>query len=440
MIWVVYNILFAIGFLLMLPKFLWRMKRRGGYAKDFSQRFARYSPAFQETLSQGDHIWIHAVSVGEIFVAMKIMEALRRGHPGARFVLSTTTSTGYAIGTEKIRDPDVLIYFPIDAPPIMRRAFAVIRPKALILVEAEFWPNLVRRAHRQGVPIYLVNGRISPSSFRGYRRLRVFTRRIFPLFDLLCVQSAGDRERLLDLGAPRDRIHVLNSVKYEVADADPGAEQQAAAVLKRVGFAPDRQVLIGGSTWPGEEGCLLDAYMTLRDTHSSLALVLAPRHAERRADVVDEITRRGMQCQLRSELGEAGSPLPKPPDVFVIDTTGELKHFYPHAALIFIGKSLTSHGGQNIIEPALHGRPIIVGPNMENFPVVMEDFRGANAIRQVDGEHALPDAIAALLTDPDAARQMGKNAVVLVRDKRGGIQETVRLIGQRLYGTEVVNL
>jgi 3-deoxy-D-manno-octulosonic-acid transferase len=297
---------------------------------------------------------------------------------------------------------------------------------------------MVRRAHALGVPVFLVNGRVSPSSFRGYRRLTVFTRRIFPLFELLCVQSQRDRERLLELGAPPDRIHVLNSAKYEVADADPEAERQAAAVLRSAGFTPDRQLLLGGSTWPGEEGCLLDAYAALRDKRPSLALVLAPRHAERRAEVIEEIARRRMRHQLRSGLAVDGSPVLEPPDVLVIDTTGELRHYYPHAAVIFIGKSLTSHGGQNIIEPALHGRPIVVGPNMENFPVVMADFRAADAIRQVEGERALPGAIEALLADPSAARQMGENAAELVRKKRGGVRDTVRLIGRCLYGTDTV--
>lgn len=428
MLWIVYNLLFAIGFLVMLPRFLWRMKRRGGYGKNFRHRFGIYRPDQRERLGQGNRIWVHAVSVGELFVGLKLIDMMREEDPDARFVVSVTTSTAAAIAREKVCDPDELIYFPLDFPLIVKRVLRTLSPSMLILVEGEFWPNLIRAAHRGGVPIFLVNGRISENSFRGYSKLRGFTRRIFPLLDMMCVQSEADRDRVVLLGAPSERVHVVNSAKYEVANQDPEGEAWAVGLLERAGIDPVRPILLGGSTWPGEEDALLEVYGALREHVPGLALVLAPRHAERRQAVVDAVERHGLPFLLRSTLEPEASVEAVPDRVLILDSTGELKNFYPAARVIFIGKSLTEHGGQNIIEPALYSRPVVVGPNMENFPVVMEDFLRAGAVLQVTGRKDLEGAISGLLKDEERAREMGDRAAQLVEEKAGGLKETVRRI------------
>ncbi len=426
MLWLIYNLLFAVAFVFMLPKFLWRMRRRGGYAKDFGQRFGAYRPEVRERIGDGGRVWIHAVSVGEVFVGLSMLEELRRKRPALRFVVSTTTSTGYRIVQDQLKDPDVGIYFPLDFPPFVHRAVRTIRPTALILVEAEFWPNLVRLVSRRDIPLFLVNGRISPSSYRGYLKLRPFTRRIFRLFDALCVQGEQDRQCLLDLGAPPELVQVMNSVKYQVGSSDTENVEQIGTVLGDAGLNGERSILLGGSTWPGEEAALLDIYEALRDQHPSLALVLVPRHVERTPQVVEEITGRGLTLQLRSEVGEDRRE--KAADVFVVDTTGELKSFYPHASLIFIGKSLCAEGGQNIIEPAAFGKSVLVGPHMGNFPVIMKDFLQAGAIRQVADQPALQEAVASLLGDASARDQLGRNAEALVKEKSGAVTQTADVI------------
>lgn len=429
MLWFLYNVLFALAFCLMLPRYLWRMRRRGGYARDFGQRFGRYRPDVRAQLAEGGRIWIHAVSVGELYVGLSLARALRERDPELRFVISTTTSTGYAILKREVAPPDVPMYFPLDFPPIVHRVVALVRPAALVLVEGEFWPNLVRALHRGGVPIFLVNGRISERSLRGYRKLRPFTRRIFRLFDALCVQSEADRRRLLELGAPESSIKVLHSAKYDLDGADESAVARAKEVVEGI-LGPDRIILLGGSTWAGEEAVLVEVFKRVRVRHPRLGMILAPRHVERKAQVVEAVQNGSLSYRLRGEWTPTDSR--EPADVMILDTTGELKHVYAHADLIFVGKSLCARGGQNIIEPAQLGKPVIVGPYMKNFPVVMEDFLQAGAVRQVQSAQELEEVVGWLLDHPAEAVGLGERAAGLVREKAGAVMHAAELILERL--------
>ncbi len=432
MVWIVYNILFAIGFVLMLPKFIYRMLRRGGYARNFIQRLGFYSRSIRAKLAANRHIWIQAVSVGEVFVAFRFMEEIRRRNPNAHFVLSTNTSTGYSIARKKISDDDVLIYFPVDFPGVMRRILKRINPAALILVECELWPNLIRLAKKKGAPVVLVNGRISDHSYRGYRKVRIFTKRILAMVDMLYVQSQADAGRLISLGAPEQNVKVMGSAKYEVVGKDPAGEQKVASILKAAGMDANAPILLGGSTWPGEENALLSTYKALRSEFKNLQLVLAPRHAERAGEVIAEIESAGCRAVQRSKLDLAAARTWGPDDVLLVDSTGELKNFYPYAAVIFIGKSLSQHGGQNPIEPAVYGKPIIVGPNMENFPVVIDDFREAKALIQVADEKSLAETVRALLAAPELRKEYGSKAAALVEAKTGALAATVELLSSYL--------
>ncbi len=426
MLWFIYNLLFAIGFLAMLPRFLFRMAKRGGYARDFAQRFGRYAAPVRAQLEAGRRVWVHAVSVGEVFVALRFMDELRSRRPGVKFVLSTTTSTGHAIAAGKIAEPDVLIYFPLDFPSVTRRVLDLLRPLALVLVECELWPNLIRLARQRGTPVLLINGRISAHSHNGYRKLRVFTRPLLAQVDRMCVQSEADRDRLVDLGADAARVHIVGSAKYDLVPVD-GSGERARAVLTAAGIRPDDLVLLGGSTWAGEEVALLDIYKSLRPRFPRLALVLVPRHAERAGSVLKEIEARGLSVIRRTAINGGAAPSARA-DVLLVDTTGELRGFYVCATVIFIGKSLTEHGGQNVIEPALEGKPILVGPNMENFAAIMADFRQADALLQVRDAAQLAVEIESLLSDPARRQGYGERAARLVRAQSGAARKTIDLL------------
>ncbi|MEI7851598.1 MAG: glycosyltransferase N-terminal domain-containing protein, partial [Kiritimatiellales bacterium] len=319
MIWILYNLFFPVAFVFLLPKFISRMAQRGGYRRHFEQRVGIYGRNTAAKLAEGRHIWIHAVSVGELFVALRFIEECRKEHPEALFVLSTNTSTGHALAEKKMDRRDVLIYFPVDLPLVMHRVFNQIKPLKLILVECEFWPNMVRQAHRRGIPVALINGRISDSSFKGYMRLRPFTRRLLEMINPVCMQGRQDAERILALGARPETVKTLGTAKYDLPPPAADANAKARAILRQLFVPENALILLGGSTWPGEEEALCQIYKNLRPQYPELFLVLVPRHAERRDDVVKTIEAQGLSYALRSQMDNGAAK----PDVLVVDTTGE---------------------------------------------------------------------------------------------------------------------
>ena len=422
MIWWFYNCLFPVVYLLMLPRFLVRMYRRGGYRRGFLQRLALYERPLRERLQGQGRIWVHAVSVGEVLVALRFMAAYRARRPGAAFILTTATSTGHAVAAKQLAPADVLLYFPADFPPVIRRAIRILNPLALVLVESELWPNLIRQMQQGRRPIMLLNARLSDRSYRRYRQVRFLTRPLLALIDLFCVPGLEERTRLIALGAPPQHIHITGSAKYDVAAAAAKGAMPRAELLQRAGFENTAHLLVGGSTWPGEETILLELYQNLRQQHPQARLVLAPRHMERAAAIVHEIEKSGLNYRRWSSAQPSQAPA-----VLLVDTTGELRHFYAAATAIFVGKSLTAHGGQNIIEPAVFAKPIIIGPHMENFRSVTADFLAAQALIQVQDKEGLERALTLLWTEEAERRAYGDRAQRLVQTKAGSIAAGVDL-------------
>jgi len=404
------------------------MWKRGGYRKDFLQRLGVYSPDVVRRLGERNRIWVHAVSVGEIYVALKLIDELRAIQPEVYFVLSTTTSTGHRIAENRINQADVLIYFPSDFPFVVKRVLVKIKPKALILIEGEIWPNIIRYAKRAGAPVMIMNGRISKYSYRGYKLLNLFFRKILADISAFLVQTDEDRLKLVELGAVDAKITVMGTAKYDVAQFDTEGEAKAREVLRSAGMTMNDLIITGGSTWSGEEDALLSVYKKLKEKFRNLKLVLVPRHAERSAEVEAEIRRSGLSYVRRTDLDDRSATGIISPDVLLVNTTGELKNFYACASVIFVGKSLSSHGGQNIIEPALYAKPIVVGPNMENFKAVVEDFLAARAIIQVKDVLGLEESFSKLFSDPAARESYGRRAGSVVNDKRGVARKSAELV------------
>jgi 3-deoxy-D-manno-octulosonic-acid transferase len=422
--WLVYNVLFAVGYTLMAPEYLLHMLRRGGYRRHFRHRFGRYDPATAMALSAGDgrFVWVHAVSVGEVRVAGRLMDALRGREPSLRFVLGTTSSTGWGEAARVVGPQDVLLYTPLDFPRCVRRALDAIRPRALVLTESEIWPNLIRNCARRGVPVFLVNGRVSDRSGPGYRRLRFWFGPVLRSLRALLVQSDLDRRRLLDAGADPARTTVTGSVKFDAASRQPDRERAAAELLALVNMGEGCHVLVGGSTWPGEEAVLLGLYRRLQTRFPALRLVLVPRHFERGDAVAAEIERAGFVCVRKSRLDRGEAPAGRGAGaVLLVDTTGDLMGFYAHAAVAFVGKSLCSHGAQNMIEPCLCGVATVVGPNTENFRPVMADLLASEALLQVADAAELARAVERLLSDPAERVALGRRAAAAVARRQGVI-------------------
>lgn len=409
----------------MLPKFISRMLKRGGYRQHFEQRIGHFGHNTKARLREHRRIWVHAVSVGEIYVALRFIRAYRQKHPDTFFALSTTTSTAHAIGRKELDECDVLFYFPVDLPVIVRKVLRIINPVQIVLVEGEFWPNLIRLADKQGIPISLINGRMSVSSHRGYRKLRPLIADVLRRIHPICVQGKLDAERMIDIGAPADQVHIMGTVKFDVAEPNPEGALTAKAVLSELQVQENALILLGGSTWPGEEGVLLDLYLRLREHYPALFLVLVPRHMERSAEVIDLLHSKNVSFVRRSTMND--SKAVSAADVLLVDTTGELRNFYSQADIVFVGKSLFDHGGQNPIEPAMEGKAVIVGPNMENFPAVMTELLQHEAILQVTSEAELETTIERLLQNDAERIEVGRKAAQVVEKNRGVIERTIAL-------------
>ncbi len=403
-----------------------KMVRRGGYREKFGQRLGIYDQGVRTRLSEQRLTWLHAVSVGEVNIALKLARALRALEPDLRCVLTTTTTTGFALANQSVPSWIEVMYTPLDYWPIMRRAFAVIRPVRIVLVEAEVWPNLAAEAHARRVPLVLVNARLSPRSEQRYRRFRVFVAPTFRRLDLVCVPEGEDIDRWAALGVPRDRIRVTGSIKY---DPDVQAESQAVAAplwdASSVG-ASDGAVLFGGSTHRGEEEILATVFLRLRQQFPSLRLFIAPRHVERLREIRAQLDALGLRVALASKARMDGEP--NKADCVLLDTTGELQRWYDIATVVFVGKSLTAHGGQNPVEPILAGKPVVFGPHMENFGMLARTLVSRKAAIQIRDADSLERAIVELLQDPEARQRLVQNALEVLSTHKGATERAAALV------------
>ncbi len=435
--WALYNLLFGVVWLFLLPGFLLRMFRRGGYAARLGDRFALYpddvlaklrsakpAKSGEGCMDSSGHVvapplewvWVHAVSVGEVQVAGQLMREWRAVEPDVRFCFSTTSSTGWKMAEREVSDRDVLIYNPLDFPNFAKSALATVRPRAIVLTESEIWPVFIRAAAKRRVPLFLVNARVSDRSAPRYRMARFLFKDVFSCFARIFAQSALDCRRLLAAGAPEARVEVTGSFKFDVARRNEAKERELRDWL---GGKCDR-ILLGGSTWPGEDEALLGIAASIGD----VTLVIAPRHFEKADAVEANIRKAGFGCVRRSRGERAPSGAPKKV-VYLADTTGELMGLYGIADVVFVGKSLCEHGSQNMIEPCLCGKPTLVGPYTENFRPVMSDLLESDAIIQVADGQELGREIARLFANPPDAAALGARATAAVLRRRGVVAKCV---------------
>ena len=416
-----YNLLFPIGLLLFLPGYLVKMTRRGNYREKFGQRLGFYDEKVRDRLSDKRITWMHAVSVGEVAVALRLAARLKELDPDLFCVLTTTTTTGFAFAVKESPDWIEVMYNPIDFWATMRRAFDVIRPTKLILIEAEIWPNLVAEARRRTVPLALANARLSPRSERRFRRFRFLVAAIFRQLDLVCVPEREDIGRWTALGVISDRIVLTGNIKYDIEGTKPDADRPRS-ILDSLGISPEAEVIFGGSTHAGEEEILANVFMRLRTDFPSAFLIIAPRHVERVRNLRARLQERSLGVTLRSELK------PTRPDCLLIDTTGELRDWYSVATVAFVGKSLTARGGQNPVEPIMAGKPVIFGPHMENFASLATSLVRHGGAVQVEDELSLQREMAKLLRDGAEAARLVNNATQVLAAHRGATTATAQLL------------
>lgn len=424
MIRLFYNLLYPLGLLLFLPGQISKLLRRGNYQHKFGQRFGVYDHDVRSRLASHRCTWIHAVSVGEVAIALKLSAKLKELDPDFFCVLTTTTTTGFAFATQAASGGMEVLYSPLDFWPIMRRAYSVIRPIRVVLVEAEIWPNLAAEARRRGLPLALVNARLSQRSERRFHRFLFLVAPTFRCLDLVCVQEAEDIERWIALSVPRERIHHVGSIKYDPAETKVNPDLPLQ-VLRTLGIDGDRPILFGGSTHAGEEEILGEIFQKLRADFSTFTLIIAPRHVERVGDIRARLAQLGLSVILRSEAGMARI---SPPDCVLLDSTGELQNWYAVATIVFVGKSLTARGGQNPVEPILARKPVLFGPHMENFSALAQALVANEGAIQIFDSNSLQEKIAWLLRDRQAASRLVANAQAVLARHSGATRRTAILL------------
>ena len=439
MIPLLYTVLYSLGFVLLSPLFLYKMWKRGKYRENFWQRFGFYSADLRErlTVKNQRRCWIQAVSVGEVNVALLLIGALQRKFPDLLIVVTTTTSTGYTLAYERLPQEVELLYFPQDFPWSVHRAYDLIQPDFIVLIESELWPNHIWTGVRRSVPLFLVNGRMSPRSERRYKQLGSLPRLVFDKLALVCAQSQEDTDNFTEIGVPRDRVHMTGNMKYDVSM--PHADVQRvdpAYLLKQISISLAQPILVAGSTHPGEEEILFNVFADLRQRFPQLFLVLVPRHVERTREVVELARQKQIKFVLRSEINSHLEQTARPYDCLIVNTTGELKWFYRIATVIFVGKSLVGQGGQNIVEAAASGHPVVFGPLMQNFRAIAQQFVAEDACVQVTDADGLCRALQELLENPDRRQSIVAAAHRVIESNVGATTRCVELIAKARAGHE----
>jgi 3-deoxy-D-manno-octulosonic-acid transferase len=424
-----YTSVSIVLFVLLAPYFAYQAVRYRKYVTNLRQRLGYLPVSFN--VDGEPSIWIHAVSVGEALAARALVGDLKARHPGLRLFVSTTTVAGQQVAAREITDADATFYFPLDFPFIVNRTLRLVKPRLFVMLETEIWPNLLRACRREGVKTAVANGRISNRSYPRYRLVRPLFRRVLADVDRFCMQSEESAARLIDLGGDPARVTVTGNLKFDslraVAASGP---DRAMHRVERFFRVPDhRPVIIAGSTMRGEELMVLRAFERMRASEPRTLLVIAPRHPER-FDEVERLARdEGFRTLRRSQLTIDEEPAA---DVVVLDSIGELAHLYRLATVVFVGGSLVPTGGHNILEPAVHGRPILFGPHMENFKEIARTFLEARAAVQVRDEWELEAAFRDLLGGAARRQALGRAAQKIVDASHGARERTLNALGQLL--------
>lgn len=432
------DLVYLLAGLFYLPVALYHALIVGKNRRGWGQRLG-FGPKFDPTRPR---VWIHAVSLGEMNATPRLVEGLRERLPGIDIVFSTTTDTGFARAVQ-LYGSDRVFRFPLDFSVVMSRVLRRVAPSLIVLVELEVWYNLVGLASKRGIPVVVVNGRLTERSARRLGYLGGPARSMFERLTWVGAQDETIASRFRSLGVPPSRIDVTASLKWDTAavtDHVDGADALAAAV----GLDRTRPLWVCGSTGPGEEAMILEAYRQLLRRSAPLAhavqadpaakggdpdrpsLAIIPRKPERFDEVARLIERGGFRCIRRSQCPDATEPVGGSESVVVLgDTMGELRKFYALAEAVFVGRSLVTLGGSDPMEAAALGKPMVVGPHMQNFQLPVDTLRAADAIRIVDSPSGLADGIGALLEDRAAGRRMGDRARDVVRKNQGATQRTI---------------
>ncbi len=416
-----YNITVYVISLLVSPIMMLALPFSAKLRRGFWARFGFHPRQVRETFREMSRprVWIHAASMGEIAAITPVAKLLKERNPEMAIVISTVTLTGFNHAHEKMPFASSVILAPLDYPGAVKRVMKMVEPNLVVIAETELWPNFIRQTKRRGSQLALINGRMSEKSFKRYTRIKSLLRRMLDRFDLVAVQTEKDGERFRNLGANPQRLKVIGNVKFDVS-SEAGLEQ----LREELRLIPGRTLWVAGSTRPGEEEIILDAFSLVQARVPNAVLILAVRHLERLGEVKRLLAQRRLAFTLRSRVSKELLDFP----VILLDTMGELSKVYGLGQVAFVGGSLAPFGGHNPLEPAALGVPVLLGPHTEHFAQVSSILVERGGAQVVRNANDLAQAVIAFLTRPDQARQSGERAQQAVSAYQGAAMQTVDLL------------
>lgn len=427
-----YSLLLTIGFIVLLPRFLFDAATGGKWASGFWQRLG-FLPDFKQ---DEPVIWLHCVSVGEANAARPLVKEIKENFPGHSLIVSTTTKTGQKLAKEIFEGKaEAIFYFPFDFKFSVRRALRKFNPNVVLLMETEIWFNFIREAHKSGARLVIVNGRLSEKSFKRYSYIKKFMRRVLTYLDLALMQGNSDATRLMSLGMRGNRVKVTGNIKFD-QECEESESDLIRSFRERFGISADAPLIIAASTHAGEEKWILEAFVSVSKDRplNRPRLLIAPRHPERFDEVEKLIEESGLAFARRSEIESESD---KTVDIILLDSIGELRAVYPLAEIVFVGGSLIPHGGQSILEPAAAGKAIVTGPYTHNFDAVVKEFLVNKALVQLPEEPSaerLYEVFSELLQDENRRHELGRNAAAVMEANRGATSRTIKLLAEEMSG------
>lgn len=431
-----YNVLLLVYWATLIPMLIYRLIREEGFYQRIKQSIGFLPDDLKEKISNRHAIWVHAASVGEIVAASPIVREMRKTHPNEVIIVSVVTATGFRMAHQIIKGADGILYFPLDLPYLTDRILTIVKPRAIVLVETEIWPNFLRIAARKNIPVMMMNGRISRRSSSRYRMITFFTRRVLSTIYVFCMQSRIDAQYIIDIGADPNKVIVTGNTKYDQTYGIV-TDEEKKRYLKELGFDENTYpIMIAGSTHKGENVSVYKAFCNIRNHFPGAKLIIAPRYIHQADLIYDEGVKHGVTMVKRSDM-VAGKQIDGPYDGVLLDTIGELGRVYSLGDLIFVGGSLAHIGGHNILEPAAHGKPIVVGPNMFNFVEIFDLLSSRGACVMVRNEEEFIDTCLDILIHPEKAEEMKRHCLEIVEENQGAtkknLDELQRLLDE-VYG------
>lgn len=421
--YLLYNFLLISTLILTSPFLIYKVITKEKHRKGLKQKLGMLQIGFAE----GKRIHIHAVSVGEVQAITPFVKELKKRHPEVEIIFSTVTPTGNELARKRLPEADHIIYFPFDLPWIVHKVVNMIRPHIYISVETEIWPNFLRRIKLSGAKSIVINGRISPHTFKGYSLIRPFMKRVLANVDLFCMQSDEDARRIISIGAPDKAVTVTGNMKYDQKFIEISKDEMQRK-MDFFGISSNDRLIIAGSTHRGEDEIIIDSFKECLNSNKMIRLIIVPRHPERAGEIEKLVKDKGLNVLRRTKLKESVKNMITNNTIVIVDTIGELSTLYSIASVVIIGGSFIPHGGQNPLEAIYYKKPVVFGQHMFNFREITEEILKAGAGIQVEKNEELSGILKGLLTDPQRQRAMGEKGYQIIEKNKGAMERNLAAV------------